>query len=743
MASKHPILTDSPAPQDALDFQPYIDSLADLMADPATSTPITIGVFGQWGSGKTTLMKLIQKQVDARQYKTVWFNAWKYEREALALWRVLILRTLDALRPRDGHGNLYAPEQLGEKDQKLVKELDRLEQSVYRTVEWTELGRWTVDWAKALESTGEFAADVALSLVPGGAPLVSALRNLRSAIKGKEDVAPVVEAFQREAQTFRREQLRSVEQFIQSFEELIADHVKSKQQRLVVFVDDLDRCLPERTVEVLEAIKLFLDVEGCIFVLGVDPSKVQEGIRMRYQGKLSEEEGANYLEKIIQLPFILPAIDSGYMRRFVEQLQVDFPKFGCVDVFAQGMAPNPRQIKRAINIFLLLWKLAQKRALELTPIRLAKLVVIQHSHPDLYELLKLVPRYLADLEIYYLRRQKVEEARRHAPPTERDDEAIRQIPLPAPLEPFRERAGLRQLFILLTDDLNAQFGSLTPTQLRSYLTLAGRAGAERRTGPTSAQRVIEPEMVSVPAGPFLMGSSQEEVQQGVAEESETPQHSVELPAYEIGRYPVTNLEYKAFVEAVGHPLPSHWEKGEMPDDLADHPVTFVSWEDAVAYCQWLSEVTGKSYRLPTEAEWEKAASWVEGQKSGKTEGQKRHYPWGDQFDKEKCNTAEAEILATTPVGQFSPAGDSPYGCVDMAGNVWEWCSTSYGDYPFQVQDEWSEDYLKVESRRVVRGGAFNDDRLWARTTYRYRNGSGFTSMYYGFRVARPVEGTGR
>ncbi len=760
---KHPILTDRPANKDGLDFQPYIDSLAELIINSgAGNTPLTIGVFGRWGSGKTSLMQLIQQQVDDKGYKTVWFNAWKYEREALAMWRVLILRTLDALRPRDDEGRLYTPDELPDPTQKtLLKELDHLEQSVYQTVEWSELGKWTVDWAKALEGTVEGAAELALSLVPGAGPLVGLLRQARNTVKG-EEVAPLSEAFQREVREFRREQLRSVEQFITTFEQTISTHLLKRGERLVLFVDDLDRCLPERTVEVLEAIKLFLDVPGCIFVLGVDPAKVQEGIRLRYEGSLSAEEGADYLQKIIQVPFILPDIDPQDMRHFVESLPINFPDRNCVDVFALGIAPNPRQIKRTINIYTLLWTLAGKRHLKsgqpaaadqperppllsevLTPVRLAKVVVIQHSYPDLYELLKLTPRYLRDLETYFLAQADGREGAR--PPQMREDiegtagaassdsassEAGSEhgVSLPGPLEPLAQRAGLRRLFSLFPDNEAACFRRLTPTQLRLYITLAGRAEPEPAPAETRSrvQRGFEPEMVSIPAGAFLMGSPAAEVEQGPAEENETPQHTVNLAAYEIGRYPVTNQEYSAFVEATGHASPKHWESGQFPDDLADHPVIRVTWNDAVAYCRWLSEATGQAYRLPTEGEWERAARGTDG----------RRYPWGDDFDQERCNTKEAGVGTTTPVGQYSPAGDSPAGCADMAGNVWEWCSTVWQEkaYPFQVQDEWSEKYRNQGSSRVLRGGSFVADKEAARAAFRDGFDRNSRGRRYGFRV---------
>ena len=101
---------------------------------------------------------------------------------------------------------------------------------------------------------------------------------------------------------------------------------------------------------------------------------------------------------------------------------------------------------------------------------------------------------------------------------------------------------------------------------------------------------------------------------------EQPQHTVVLPDYRIGKHPVTNAQYLAFVQAAGHRAPRHWDDGRIPRGEEDHPVRWLWWQDAVDYCGWLAEVTGKPYRLPTEAEWEKAARGTDG----------RHYPWGNE-----------------------------------------------------------------------------------------------------------------
>ena len=104
-------------------------------------------------------------------------------------------------------------------------------------------------------------------------------------------------------------------------------------------------------------------------------------------------------------------------------------------------------------------------------------------------------------------------------------------------------------------------------------------------------------------------------------------------------------------------------------------MVYVAWDEAVAFRVWLSQATGSKFRLPTEAEWEKTSSWDAGRQK------KRRYPWGDEFDAARCNTVEFGLGETTPLGKYSPTGDSPYIEADMAGNVWQWCSL-YRDYPY-------------------------------------------------------------
>lgn len=214
------------------------------------------------------------------------------------------------------------------------------------------------------------------------------------------------------------------------------------------------------------------------------------------------------------------------------------------------------------------------------------------------------------------------------------------------------------------------------------------------------------EMVLIAGGEFVMGREE-------GRENERPEHRVNMEPFYIDRYPVTQAEYQRFVEATGHPIPNYevaWVKTEgynwnaasrtPPPDKSDHPVVLVSWQDAQAYSQWAKK------RLPTEAEWERAARGVNG----------RRWAWGNQFREDHCNTRGLGIGQTTPVRRFSPQGDTPESVGDLIGNVWEWTSSLYRPYPYDAED--GREDLHAPGWRVLRGGSWCNDRTVATATAR-------------------------
>ena len=261
-----------------------------------------------------------------------------------------------------------------------------------------------------------------------------------------------------------------------------------------------------------------------------------------------------------------------------------------------------------------------------------------------------------------------------------------------------------------------------------------------RPPPTGSVVALDQELLYIPAGEFLMGGDD-----GDLKEACRPQHSLELGSYCIARRPVTHADYQVFVD--NNPDCSvpyspmrfaqryNWDRRSRtyPRGLEDHPLVLVTWADARAYCQWLAEVSGYHCRLPTEAEWEKAACW-----DLDADGARR-YPWGDRFEDGRCNVdAHGELrVESSPVGRYSPDGDSPYGLVDMAGNVWEWTGNLYRPYPYDPSDD-RED-LEAGGERVVRGGAYDEGPLSARSAWRKGVKPDLGAANIGFRVACDAE----
>ena len=213
-------------------------------------------------------------------------------------------------------------------------------------------------------------------------------------------------------------------------------------------------------------------------------------------------------------------------------------------------------------------------------------------------------------------------------------------------------------------------------------------------------------LVFVPAGEFVMGSN------GGAEDD--PQHTVMLHEYWIDLFPVTNAQFAQFVQATAYQAQGDW-RGEFRAGKERHPVVNVTWDDACAYAEWCGK------RLPTEAQWEKAARGTDG----------REYPWGNHWDGNHCNVSGR---GTTPVGNY-PAGASPYGCQDMAGNVAEWVADWYDPAYYSASPREDPPGPATGARRVVRGGAWNSSQPDARAAARYDGAPDGRDDGIGFRLA--------
>lgn len=286
-----------------------------------------------------------------------------------------------------------------------------------------------------------------------------------------------------------------------------------------------------------------------------------------------------------------------------------------------------------------------------------------------------------------------------------------------------ERSRIRaagEVAMTMAHQGNVQVASYTPEEVTGLLTLEQWKDIETT--------------IEIPAGKFLMGTDSEQ-----SNEQNHPQHSVDLPAYKIDKYPVTNAQYARFVAATGHRPPSTWVNGKIPGGRELHPVNLVSWYDANSYAQW----AGK--RLPSEAEWEKAARGTDG----------RRWPWGNVMEPSRLNTYY-NVGSTTPVTAH-PQGASPYGIMDMAGNVSEWTADEFSPY---ADTDAAPDLFKAKAGVVgsaadrslkvldlittdaryksMRGGSWKSDPFSTTTYHRNYSLPNYASDFYGFRCAQDV-----
>jgi len=225
---------------------------------------------------------------------------------------------------------------------------------------------------------------------------------------------------------------------------------------------------------------------------------------------------------------------------------------------------------------------------------------------------------------------------------------------------------------------------------------------------------VEMVLMRVPAGEFMMGSN-------TGDRDEKPPHPVHLDEYWIGKYPVTNLQFQVYFQQSGQREGWSFEKGKE-----QHPAVNVSWDDAAAFCAWASKISGQKLRLPTEAEWEKAARGTD----------QRIYPWGNQQPDKTLANFNQQFNDTTPVGKFSPHGDSPYGCAEMAGNVWEWVADWYGETYYKDSPKSNPTGSASGEYRVLRGGSWYNGARSLRAANRSRNIPYGRNNYIGFRCAR-------
>ena len=458
---------------------------------------------------------------------------------------------------------------------------------------------------------------------------------------------------------------------------------------LIVFIDDLDRCPRPKILKVLETIKLFMDKEGCVFIVGASEEIIERALKDTYP----DEEARRFLDKIVQVTFNLPQIHNNEFNGFLSQIDQDARDK--IEPHLPYILPttrnNPRHFKRFLNDLYLMEGIHRKKATGIDYTTLLFWKIVEYEAPGL---IKEVKENRATFKTLKDIINKISEKDAATGTWEISEERIKEVQAKS-LHRYLENRKLTELIrnLDLSQDQVEQLISLSVI-VKGVVETEAEPGGEVEYKP----RYRLDEMVEVPAGKFQFGDDKKPVE--IAE------------SFYIDVYPVTNQQYEVFIKDKGYQndnywskegrkwrnedtitLPRYWdnEKWNQPE----HPVVGVSFYEAEAYAQWAKK------ELPTEQQWERAARGTDG----------REYPWEGEFDKEKCNTRESGIGKTSRVTLY-PNGISPAGCYDMAGNVWEWTESPYDeDRDSFVLRGGSWSYFQEFARCVIRTGGDPDGRF--------------------------------
>ncbi|MBP2045193.1 KAP family P-loop NTPase fold protein [Methanobacterium aggregans] len=357
------LLTDTFEGIDLLNYKVFANILKEIIT--TQKTPLTIGLYGEWGSGKTSLMQMIKNELETKKkitkethltrrilryinrnvdkksvIKTVWFDAWKFEKTHDL--RVALILTI--LREMENDNDYNS--RIKKKVKKLIKNIN-----------WFGASMAVVNQFLPRQLTFQESTNRLLKL-------------------SKEDSVKT---------------LKYLSEFEMDFEEIVKDYVCGDHNasdncgRLIVFIDDLDRCTPEKAIDILEALKLFLNVEHCVFIIGVDKEVIEKYLEKKYAYMdLNWKKG--YLDKIIHIPFFIPPLREEIIKQFINSLGefTDIKKEEYIEIIAK-VGSNPRTIKKLINTLEIQNYLVKTQNFEIEPEIWAKLTVIQFKYPSFHK----------------------------------------------------------------------------------------------------------------------------------------------------------------------------------------------------------------------------------------------------------------------------------------------------------------------------------------------------------------------
>ncbi len=696
-----PLLSDIPAGEGSRGDELGFEHTARVLADAAikTSEPLTIGIFGEWGTGKTSTMRLIEDVVrEDDSSVAVWFNAWQYEKE----------------------------------DHLIVPLTATVEQEITLRM---EAKKWKGSLAKGAKNLREALRAIAYGFSIKGKVGIPLLSEAEINLSPKD----MIERYQ----DLTKDAVLARSLYFDAFKKLYdltgnttkEGKKKTKKEiaeigtppRIVVLVDDLDRCFPDKAVELLEGIKLVLHQPGFSFVIGVNDEIIQKFIKTKYEKEfhISGSYFDQYLDKIVQVKVPVPSREpeSNEMEQYVRSLlsdevfDDDNTKSAIIPLVSHACKHNPRSIVRLLNRVMISSRISTLEQKDYDPVALLLHITMDEKiFRDLCDSLnyklekadnKTIGTYLAeilkeydndDIEWFGKKRDNAE-----------------KIDSPALNKAIETLQANKHMCKVLQHPSGQQW--LTDKEFREKQFVASSktiGDSKPSTGKVHKLneldeiiRQIDQNMVEIPEGSFAMGSEENEY--------EKPIHEVKIISFWMSKYQVTQAQYEAIM-------------GTNPSNFrgSNNPVENISWDDARAFCEKLSNHSEYTYRLPSEAEWEYAcrAETLTKYHSGDSESDLAKVAWYDENSEGK----------THPVGKKSPNSWELY---DMHGNVWEWCEDDWHDSYEGAPDDggaWVDD--PRGSDRVLRGGGWFNDAWYCRAANRGSHNPSYRFSYSGFRLVR-------
>ena len=754
------LLSDEPILESARTDLLQFEHIAKVLGRAAlhTESPITIGIFGNWGSGKTSLMRLMRqvvvKEGDGEQAAVaVWFNAWQYEREEHLIVPLIATIARDIKKRQEQWEKISLSDEIDAAARKVASRANKI-----------------------MQAGGKKVHDALRSVLYG----VSMKGKLGVPLLGELEISASMKDMIERYEAVTQDTLMARSLYFDAFDqlrELSHDNTIEKPQ-IVVFIDDLDRCFPEQAVRLLESIKLVLHQPRFAFVLGIYPQIIEEFIRNKYAAQYpmaairaasrGEDEFHrrmdqyldyfnDYLGKIIQVRHDVPERRPEQMQDYIRYLLKDA---GVIDEFlVEGISErdlleliaevgkrSPREIVRKINGLIVKWRSAKsEKGEDETYDLLAGLInetvadrVAKGKHE--YDQFGYILEWASDDEGKETYGQSLAKGLQDTRNAKSHAEKIDMLKKKLVAENSPTMGSL--IDILDKDEhlcnvLNSAPGRrwLAEKAFREEMretykekayrdeeaepeTVAHKAPAlARERGASLAEDVTQLlpglRMVEVEGGEFEMGSED-------GRDNEKPVHTVKLPGFKISATPVTQAQYQAVMGT----NPSDF-KGKEYRDADNRPVENVSWKDAMVFCERLTKLTKGKYRitLPTEAQWEYAAR-------GGNKSKGFQYCGSDNLD-EVGWYDENSGGQTHPVGAKKP---NELGIYDMSGNVWEWCLDKWHDSYEGAPTDGSAWETGDSSFRVLRGGSWNYDAQLCRPAFRNVAIPVNRDHYLGFRL---------